>query len=865
MQLHDAASPIRKPLTILYKQLRFGVFQLCFDRSGSSRRLFSVSSLVLLVLTISSAGYSQVDPSTLEKQSIERIDGFIENFRRTGDFQSLLPQLQQAEADLFISYRTFLNSGDVPAATLSLLKLATAQRLQQKWQQAHASFEQAYELGKRTNDIATQAKALNGFAMVEINGIRNYDAALAHVEESISLNSRGIDKKALFDALDLKSTIQDARGELVAAADTMNRAHAVATELNDPVSLYFAFFDRANIYQRLGSSCDAKSGFESCYEALERAKSDFDQSLAIARKLGYNHLAREMERFISRLEARRQLLQSEKGVSETVTRYRVFNPTKPDQVAMSEQFLARGQIFPPGSEQVIQELIRRYSGDAVSYNLKGLLQLNQGQDEAAAVALMKAVELLEADRRSLREGIASGSFLEDKIEIYYYPMLDHLDHRRYSDAFDLMERSKSRAMADLLRTQELKFKNPTDRKLYADLASFDANIAKLQKELFNLRSTGAKPERSAVIDHEIQRLEAERRKLISTIASQGSRVQELTSPKTASLAQLQQAMQQDRFEVLSYVVLKGQVVLWHIGPNTVNVRSVFLPRAELIRKIQSLRKSLTDSNAKFDEQTAIELFLFLVQPALQWIKTDHLVIIPHDELNYIPFQVFRNPADNQFLGEHFRLSYAPNATTILQLKRVPNVSGSSLLAVADPAIIEAQDEVEAIGKLHSGRTKIVSSPLIDETTLKAQLGDYNVVHLSVHGVFNAEAPLLSHLKVSKGATDDGMLTAAEMFGLTLTPNTLVVLSACDTGQAQATRANEINGIVRALLYAGANNLVLSSWSVDAASTALWMETFYKEAESKPLTEAARLALLSVKKNPQYSHPYYWGPFRLIGK
>ena len=110
-----------------------------------------------------------------------------------------------------------------------------------------------------------------------------------------------------------------------------------------------------------------------------------------------------------------------------------------------------------------------------------------------------------------------------------------------------------------------------------------------------------------------------------------------------------------------------------------------------------------------------------------------------------------------------------------------------------------------------------------------------------------------------------MLTAAEMFGLPLAPNSLVVLSACDTGQAQATRANEILGMVRALLYAGANSMVLSSWQVDAASTALWMETFYREAQSKPLSEAARLALVAVKSNPQYNHPYYWSPFLLIGK
>ena len=52
------------------------------------------------------------------------------------------------------------------------------------------------------------------------------------------------------------------------------------------------------------------------------------------------------------------------------------------------------------------------------------------------------------------------------------------------------------------------------------------------------------------------------------------------------------------------------------------------------------------------------------------------------------------------------------------------------------------------------------------------------------------------------------LTAAEMFGLPLEQSRLVVLSACETGQAQATHANEVLGMVRALLYAGANTLDL---------------------------------------------------------
>ena len=102
-----------------------------------------------------------------------------------------------------------------------------------------------------------------------------------------------------------------------------------------------------------------------------------------------------------------------------------------------------------------------------------------------------------------------------------------------------------------------------------------------------------------------------------------------------------------------------------------------------------------------------------------------------------------------------------------------------------------------------------------------------------------------------------------MFGLPLGKAKLVVLSACETGQMEATRGNEILGMERALLYAGANNLVLSSWKVDSASAALWMKTFYREAQQKSLAEAARLALIEVKN--KYPEPYHWAAFRLVGK
>ena len=108
-------------------------------------------------------------------------------------------------------------------------------------------------------------------------------------------------------------------------------------------------------------------------------------------------------------------------------------------------------------------------------------------------------------------------------------------------------------------------------------------------------------------------------------------------------------------------------------------------------------------------------------------------------------------------------------------------------------------------------------------------------------------------------------SAAEMFGLALDETDLVVLSACETGQVEATHANEVMGMVRALLYAGTKSLVLSSWEVDSVATARWMEAFYQSVQTVAPAEAARRALIAVKADPKYQHPYYWAPFLLIGR
>ena len=74
--------------------------------------------------------------------------------------------------------------------------------------------------------------------------------------------------------------------------------------------------------------------------------------------------------------------------------------------------------------------------------------------------------------------------------------------------------------------------------------------------------------------------------------------------------------------------------------------------------------------------------------------------------------------------------------------------------------------------------------------------------------------------------DDGKLYAGEIYNLKLDAN-LVTLSACKTGLGKITKGEGVIGLSRALIYAGARNIIVSYWNVADRSTAQLMKDFYQ--------------------------------------
>jgi CHAT domain-containing protein len=827
----------------------------------------------LCLLAGAPPAFAQGDPIELQRRAIQRIDAVVAEFRRTGNFSLASPELAQADRELVASNRALATRGDWPALALGLIKQGHIYRMQSQWQSAITLYQQAEEAARRGRSVSNQSDALAWKALAETSR-RNNGQALADATQAVRLAETIEDKDVFARALDVLGVVQVAQGDFAGAADTASREMAAASQAKDPTAAYYAYLNHSEVFLKTAERCDYQREFEPCYQALDKARTDLQQALGIAQKLGYSGLARQTQEFIGNVEARRALIKSRESSHRSVEKASIFHPRKASDVLVTERFVAPPGDIPPLLTQVYEASKRMekqaggfaMTSEVFSLHTDGLMNEMRGNNDAALASFLKGVNVLDADRRALRDERSRGTMLSSRIDVYYAAVQQLLERRRYAEAFEIVERSRSRALADLLASRKLTLAGAAEQQLYAESTVLRSRIADAQSRLFELASQpDAKPPQLTALQDQIRTLDTQYQAVAARMAAESPRLQKLVSSTPATLKALQASMRDERYELLQYLVVEHAVIVWHIGPDSVTVRNVFLPRSEVIGKVAALQKSLADRNERFDETTARELFLYLIQPVLSQVHGSRLVIIPHEDLQYVPFQVFQDPADGRSLGERFQITYAPSASVLLSLKKPVTLSGGRLLAVADPGIPAAGREVTAIAKLFPATAKTVLDDLARESDVKAWTRDFDVIHLSVHGKFDAAEPMLSYLSLARGGGDDGRLTAAEMFGLPLDKSRVVVLSACETGRAEATHGNEILGMVRALLFAGAGTLVLSYWEVDSAATALWMQTFYQAALTGPIQEAARVALVKVKSTPEYSHPYYWGAFAMVGR
>jgi tetratricopeptide (TPR) repeat protein len=180
---------------------------------------------------------------------------------------------------------------------------------------------------------------------------------------------------------------------------------------------------------------------------LDLAKADYDTALAIARKLDYAGLVRMIDEFQSEIQTHRKLFESQERVYSVAARSKVFSPKKPGDVLVTEHFGSEKESD-PGVLDIVKTLYESADNQLQKSGLseegvrgafgRGIWHAMQGESDAALAEYLKAIELLEADRRNLRDEKSRSTFFEDKIAFYYPAISELLERRRFAEAFELM-------------------------------------------------------------------------------------------------------------------------------------------------------------------------------------------------------------------------------------------------------------------------------------------------------------------------------------------------------------------------------------------------------------------------------------------
>lgn len=212
----------------------------------------------------------------------------------------------------------------------------------------------------------------------------------------------------------------------------------------------------------------------------------------------------------------------------------------------------------------------------------------------------------------------------------------------------------------------------------------------------------------------------------------------------------------------------------------------------------------------------------LLAPLTARIDGRPLVVVPTGALNGLPWAVL----DRQ-------VTVAPSASVWLRATSVADAVGEPVLA-AGPRMAAAPAEIKAISAHVPGRVLVDSEATV--SAVASAMDGAALAHIAAHGSFRVDNPLFSALELA-----DGPLTVYDIERLH-TPPTVVVLSACDSGQSAVRPGDELMGFTAALLGLGTRALIAPVVPVPTDGTAPVMIELHQKLAAGMAPAAALAAV-----------------------
>lgn len=514
-------------------------------------------------------------------------------------------------------------------------------------------------------------------------------------------------------------------------------------------------------------------------------------------------------------------------------------------------------------------------------HLRGQAAHLSGDALGARRYLTAAVNLLDAQRAALPIEEVRTAFLDDKAALYADLVLNLLDtpaagEDEIAAAFAVVERARSRALLEQLLAA---FDDLDDVSHAAgDEAANSEQRAALRRQLHWLYNQLLGAEGSRHLDATVSRTLAVHESALRRLEWQSAGVETFDRVQPVGLADLQQNLAPDQQAIVYYVA--GQEVMAFVvareGANVVRhvccVDDVAVAlddlrfqmgRAEMgtayvARRANRLLHGVRGALAR--------LYDLVAAPVAAQLAQTRLLVAPFGLLHQVPFHALWDGTSYWVMGHEF--AYTPSASVMVHLGREQGTTLGRFVGLAptDPRIPQAALEVTAAAAFFTqAATYVGDAATVDQ--VRQSVAQADVLHLATHGLFRRDNSFFSALKLA-----DGWLDVREIYRLPLSAS-VVVLSACESGAGDVRGGDEVIGLMRGFLAAGAQQVVASLWNVHDATAAAFMHEFYAaltssdEMDGVPVVQGRAAAALAHAQRwavRQDLHPYFWAPFIAIG-
>ncbi|MEL6837598.1 MAG: CHAT domain-containing protein, partial [Bacteroidota bacterium] len=568
-------------------------------------------------------------------------------------------------------------------------------------------------------------------------------------------------------------------------------------------------------------------------------------------------------------------------------------------------------------------IIGRFSRVLEIIAFRAQVLTSQGQYEAALSDVMLLNRLVTQSRRTYQSSLSKYYLIQEVMPVYELGI--QLNHRLYGQtgdpkyleqAYALNARNKAILLLESLQSDRAMTFAGLPLDVQEEEKTLRDALTEQERLLYSAyqRDQAIDSLQSVVFEHEqayyqfIQQLERDYPAYYEL---------KYSADQPPQVSEVQMELDGDQ-ALLEYFVGQDSIYTFVMDGANLQVLSQVKP-AGLVDSIELFRELLTNGIEDDCETTYIRLgryfYNLLLATPLSAIgeQKDRLVIIPDGLLNFLSFEalLYKDITDVRkaegFVLEKYALSYAYSSKLLLEKDFYPRSATKGFAGFGteyDATTLEylkdfvyhewkeadttwtlpcgqtvdttrfwgqlaySDDEVRAISELTQGASWL-NEAVTKENFLQNAEG-YNLLHLAMHGTYDLDFPMNSSLIFTKGDSSDVFLRAAEIYGMELDGD-MVVLSACNTAYGKLQAGEGPMTLARAFHYAGIPSVVASLWSIPDNSTSRIMKLFYEQldrglAKDEALQQAKLQYLASDDiSSPVTRQPLHWASTIVIGE